>query len=510
MKGSSRVGVGMRRVIACALFVCLFLTLLTYVERILMEKNAERALVAHEAIPPYSADVVFLGSSHVYGGIIPQKLMDDHGISSVNAASALQPVWQGVYELEWLFQRQKPRVVVLDLFLLGKLPRGIDIASEAEFDDRYYSFLGVLHRAMPWTNPVKYTTSFREAWMDPFAIPYLSAVSVRHPELWKTDLESFWRAEGKTISHATFNYFYLSEVFDDFPKAFPAADPDAAFSEFMREQLALIAKICEKNQAQLLLTAVPFWPGAEWLSMAEQVRLWAEEGNITNVAYLPMEDIIEGSGFDFGRDMADDGHANFSGAKKTTAYVGQYLKAHYELADRREDTDARYDPWKKRPYQYEAYDVASYMRYVKDIDEWSMLAENLNEDYLVILAYNQEYDRRKPEWENYDIVSLLEMIGLEEIGTFLEEDANYFAIMDGATVREENLVHGELDYAALENGFPLTIRTENGGNLQVKLENREISCGHEGLNLIFYNKVENKVIRAICIDLCGEEISFVH
>ena len=507
MKENNRWITGLHRTAACTLFIISFLVLLTYAERLLMEKNAERAMVAHEAVAPQSVDVVFLGSSHVYGGVIPQKLMDDYGIASINASSALQPLWQSVYEMEWLLQRQKPRVVVLDLFLPDKLPRGIGDAPDSEHRDYQYSFLGVLHRAMPWINPIKYTAAMRETMLDPNAIPYLSTISVRHPDLWAVDWKDFQRVAGHSISHAALNYFYLFEHFADFPEAFPEPDAAALLPEFSAKQLRLLAELCQRNQIELIFTAIPHWPSASWLNHMEQVRLLAEEVGVT---YLPMETIIENSEFDFGSDMADFGHTNFTGAKKVSEYLGRYLKEQYELPDRREDADPRYDAWKKRPYQYEAYDTASYMQYVREIDEWSLLTENLNEDFLTIFAYNQPYDKRNPEWVNYDIISNLGAMGLEHIGEFLEEQGNYFAILDGAEIREEGMVQGELNFASLENGFPLTIRTENGGNLQVKLGNRDISCGHEGLNIIFYNKVENRLIKGTCLDLCGEEVFFGH
>lgn len=497
----------LRRLVACVLFLVVFAMLLTRVERLLMEVNGDRAVVAHEGVPENSVDVVFIGSSHVYGAVIPQKLMDDQGIASVNAASGNQRLWQSVYELEWLLQRQKPRVAVVDLFSLGWVPRGVLEYPELENSGSYYSFLGLIPRALPWTNPLKYTVLVREAMLDRYAPPYLSTIGVRHSKFWDLSRTDFLKAQGMSISSVMFNYSYLYEIYNEASQELPLPDKNAMLPAFNREELLRLQKLCFENDVSLIWTGIPYCAGAEWLGMMEKAHVLASE---QGVAFVGMDTIVNESGFDFRTDMADDGHVNYSGAQKVTDFWGEYLKSNYTLPDRREDPAPRYDAWKKRAYQYEAYATGTYMKYVKHFDEWVNEANNLNEDYWIILATNQLEGSITEENVNTDIISLCNVLGLESMSDFLYEQGGFFAIMEGTNVLEEQVTQGDLAYSAIMHGQPLTLRTKHGQELEIKLDNVNIACGHEGLNIILYDKVECRIITASCLSFTQKGIAFQH
>ena len=465
-------------------------------------------MVAHEAIPENSADVVFIGSSHVYGAIIPQMLMDDYGIASVNAASGNQRLWHSVYELEWLLQRQKPRVVVVDLYTLGWLPRGLFSDHDTVYNESGYALAALVPRAIPWTNPLKYSALVREIAVDSQALPYLSTIGIRHDFIWDLSRSNFLNARGQSLISATFDQYNL--LFDTYGKALDESitpNEHAVLSAFDRAQLLRMNELCNASGAELVLTGLPHLPKSQWLGLIEQVRGLAEEQGI---AFLGMDTIISESSLDFAADMADSGHANLVGAQKLTDFFGQYLQDNYNLPDRREDLNPRYDVWKRRPHFYAAHAASQYLRYVKDFDEWVCEAENLSEDYLLIFATNNKHGAVMAEDINWDIITFLEMLGFEEAETFADEECGWFAIMEGTMLREEHVIDSDANYAAVINGHPLTLRASQGEDLMIKLDNAQINCGHEGLNIILYSKLECRVLVAACIDLTQEGIALRH
>ena len=65
-----------------------------------------------------SADVLALGSSHVYTQIIPMKIWEDNGIPVYDLRSSAQPIGVSYYYLEQALKTQTPSVVFLDLYML--------------------------------------------------------------------------------------------------------------------------------------------------------------------------------------------------------------------------------------------------------------------------------------------------------------------------------------------------------------------------------------------------------
>ena len=498
----------LRPCIACVLFLLLFLTILFHVERLIMEPNCEFAIVADYVIPSYSADVIVFGASHVTSAIISQKLMDDQGIASVNAANANQLLWQSVYKLERLLQSQKPRVVVMTLNTVTTQPRSLTNDPESDsFDEMYYSFIGVVPRVMPWINPLKYSISIRQAMLDPYSLPYLSTIGMRHSSIWSLSRNDFLKARRQTLTAATLNYYQSAGISGQTLNESLVSDQSAVLPEFCYAQLSRMIELCKENNAELLLIGLPWSTTNEWLGMAEKACVFAET---QGAAYLSMDAIICETDFDYATDMADPGHLNYNGAIKVTGFLGQFLKENYNLPDRREDPDPRYDVWKARPYQYVSYAAGEYIRYVKEFDEWVCEAEYLNEDYLLIFATNITHGSGFSENLNWDIVSFLNMLGFEEAETFADDECGWFAIMEGTKVLLEQTVYGNLNYATIVDGRPLTLRATQGKDLIIKLDNEQINCGDVGLNIILYDKVKCRVIVKTCLNLIQEGITLGH
>ena len=123
----------------------------------------------------------------------------------------------------------------------------------------------------------------------------------------------------------------------------PGRTPEAALSRQAKAALKKVMDACQKRGIQLLLADMP--SSKSW--SYEKHRAVASFAQENGVAFLDMNiEAQEGRfPFDWMTDTKDAGsHLNLSGAQKTTAYLGEYLKAHYDLPDRRQDP--QYDSWK--------------------------------------------------------------------------------------------------------------------------------------------------------------------
>ena len=95
----------------------------------------------------------------------------------------------------------------------------------------------------------------------------------------------------------------------------------------------------EKNGADLLLVSAPS-PKNYNYKKHNSLEEYARENNLP---YVDLNMKFRDIGIDWKLDSYDRGdHLNISGARKVTAYIGQYLADNYDLPDRRND-----DGWRE-------------------------------------------------------------------------------------------------------------------------------------------------------------------
>ena len=102
-------------------------------------------------------------------------------------------------------------------------------------------------------------------------------------------------------------------------------------------------------------------PSANSWNMArhQAVADYASDRNIPFIDFN-MKDMMTKTGFDWLTDSRDGGnHLNYSGAKKISIWLGNYLGSQYQLEDHRKDS--RYQRWQQ--------DSADYNRIVSGADK---------------------------------------------------------------------------------------------------------------------------------------------
>ena len=110
-----------KSLIKCAAFVLAAILCVSGVLRILVPKNYTGE--GQSPVPTYfgfydlkknTADILYLGSSHVYTGFSPQVLYDEYGITSYSLAMGNQNLTLSYYWLKEALRTQSPSAVVLE------------------------------------------------------------------------------------------------------------------------------------------------------------------------------------------------------------------------------------------------------------------------------------------------------------------------------------------------------------------------------------------------------------
>ena len=114
----------------------------------------------------------------------------------------------------------------------------------------------------------------------------------------------------------------------------PPEDPEPAEEsgvgyEYLRRMIAE----CRERGIRVLLVNMPYPAKTEAWEIGERVRLLAEETETPYIDFLRLDSVA-----DYGTDCYDPrSHLNPSGARKVTDYLGDWLRRHAELPDRRGD-----------------------------------------------------------------------------------------------------------------------------------------------------------------------------
>lgn len=269
-------------------------------------------------------DLVVIGSSNSFCTVNPLVLYEEQGIAAYNFGSSSQPMNISALYLKETLKRQKPKVVALEVNMMA----GDTINSKNEAGLRWgYTDL-------------------------PLSVDKLMCI---YQSVGKLDAEYFsyvfpifrYHNRWKELSKVDYTYFYQDKTnyTKGYLKTQSVTEQAVNLSDYEYEGEAWIGEanivcldemvqLCDKNNVELLLFKSPKenWHRYE----TEAVRELAEERGLQFVDYNELYHNGELE-LDTTADFRDSDHLNDFGAKKVTSHLGAYLKANYELPDRRMD-----------------------------------------------------------------------------------------------------------------------------------------------------------------------------
>lgn len=280
----------------------------------------------YESEDPF--DVALMGSSHMNGGVDPNVLWKQDGITSFNYATGGQPIDVTYYLLREILKKRRPSVVVVDVYYLGMTSP--------------YGEMGLVSNVL---DNMRFSPNKAEAIQN--CIPPEERLSFLLPVL---KYHFRWSA----LTPLDFSYdssaIYYLKGFDGGNTRYGKQDLTyrqterrAAVPERNLEYLGRIVDLAGRYGFKLLLVNMPSDyaesdESDDWVDDCEAMfNTVADLAAAKNVPFLDLCDRMDEIGLDFPQDMNNSGHLNVWGAYKVSAYLGKYLKRNYSLPDRRGD-----------------------------------------------------------------------------------------------------------------------------------------------------------------------------
>lgn len=313
----------MKKLIQKAVKVLAFLLVLALcyglMDQVLKIKTDDMvSMVKLRQLPPDTVDVLFVGSSHIGMNIDNQQIYDEFGISSFDLWVGMQPLWNSYYYLKEALRYQKPKVVMVDVFLAG---------TSAEYSLNTVAMKNIQYLSMG-VDKLKAALDSFPAWQDALeAVWGMPFYHERYDELVQDDwnlqygkdelsLSAPRQVEGVTTALKMLDYRSITNVT-------PLTEKN---ERYLRKLIAL----CKQENIPLVLLASPFEATEEEASRFNTVAQIAEEEGIPFLNFLKTYDE---EGIDAASDFYDRGHLNNDGIAKFSHILGQYLADHYELRD---------------------------------------------------------------------------------------------------------------------------------------------------------------------------------
>jgi len=260
--------------------------------------------------PEQSMEVLFFGSSHMYCSMDPLAFKEETGLDSYVLATQQQPLAATRHYIAQSFEKQSPKLVVLELYMVMQQPEWVTEAVLRDCID-----------PLPWRNGK--AELIKELVPEGQRGSYYFNLAKYHGR---------WRE----MSAQNFDFSYLrgsdaDRGFIRFPLARPADCRQLSYEhvqagaiiESNREELLRIKALVEEKGAQLCLLIAPY-EGAE--QDAAFFKAMHEFSREQGIALLDLNLEYDRAGFDGSTDFFDPNHLNAEGAKKATVLFARWAE----------------------------------------------------------------------------------------------------------------------------------------------------------------------------------------
>ena len=343
-------------ILKVSIFIIFFTIILSYLNNVFLYKSGHRSKLYQGLYinSEENYDILLMGSSHMNGGVNPNILWNEYGVTSFNYATGGQPIDVTYYLLKEALKAHTPKIVVLDLYYLGLT---------YEFGEEGYIryVLDNMKFSANKTEAILNSTP-KDEWIY-YLLPFFKYHG-RWKELtiddYKENFDSGYYAKGFGASQEKYgieNMTVLSgEGYDDIP-------------EKTKKYLYKFMDLAKKENFQLIFVNMPYdytsTNGMDnWIKdhekMFNTVDIIAKENNIPFINY---NNHLEDLDFDFKEDMYNIGHLNIYGSAKVTKSLGGFISDNYDLEDKRDNKN--YDDWNKG---YKEFIEAEKEKYINSLE----------------------------------------------------------------------------------------------------------------------------------------------
>lgn len=487
--------------------------------------------------PNNTIETVILGTSVSLQGIMPMELYENYGICAYDLGTSSQPALASYYWLEEAYRLHGKtlRSVVFDVAVMSMEP----------VESRYRMSLDAI-KFLPakWKAISDHTDDFEES------LDYMVPLFSYHDRWSELSYSDFTTPEydrrpylrGYFARILSPNYYFSNHSYTDLsvPDYYYYPDFDADEMDLKTESLYYLKKmidLCEEHDIKLVLIRTPV--NNIQVSMHNAVQTIADKYGLDflDFNYAPLIDEI---GYNHATDRYNNDHLNYYGAKKLTAWLGNYLVEECGATDVRGVKGFEFMEDELEKYHSKIADVIK-LREATDPAEYLSLAFS-HEDYAVFLAVRNDAASALTE-EQRQVFAALGLTSLSELGY----RSSYLAAIDGGVVlyereepipeedpvpdiageeAEEDEIKNDLEHITIEdvrqsreeeeteeltisyNGaladgtvYALTSGGYTMGNkASLKLDGTEYASNARGLNIVVYDKEKKEILNSAVFD----------
>lgn len=425
-------------------------------------------------------DVIYLGSSHAATSYSPQAAYDYNGLKSYNLSCEQQNMLTSYYWLKEAYRFQKPKVVVLDTFML------YDSAPSEPLNSPESTTRKAID-TMKWSE-VKWEAIHDIAEHDSKqSVSSYIFTNIRFHDRWKS------------LTEQDFEYPMLDKKFE--LKGYVPLSAQAGSEEYtpfvdytveenekmlplMNYYLDKIVELCKENNTKLILVKTPTlaWNTAKHKAVSE----YALQNNLDFIDYNDSATLAS-TGFIFTEDMNDYGHPNIWGAEKLSIHMATLLEEQYGI---RSVGDS--EMWRDTYNYYQDIKRDCELSNISDIYEY---LQAINQSrYTVLIAVSTDATGILTD----ELISAFSDLGFN---MNLEEKESYYGVIaDGAVIENHSMEaisyigstrNKKVDYEVASSGYYA------GSSCSIKIDNTQYALGGAGINIVVYCNETWKVIDSI-------------
>ena len=287
----------------------------------------------YDELPKNTVDAVFVGTSGIDRYWITPKAYEEHGITAYPLSSDGMPSWLIKVMLKEAVKGQSPQLVMIDMrAFLTTYKEGshkFDAMSRRVIDGLDFFSLTRLE-AINTTLELRMKTGDEEA--ERYDPSYFFTF-IKYHSKWEEDSFSFSEIEDNGslslgfLMHSGASIKRLGENAKTV-----RSQEKMALDPISEEVLYDLLDYLKKQDYQVLFLDTPRCHNA---TEAKRMNTLCDILESEGFAYLVCD--VEDGQYDIANDFYNDGHVNYYGAEKFTAWFGEYLAKSYDFPDRRLD-----------------------------------------------------------------------------------------------------------------------------------------------------------------------------
>lgn len=271
-------------------------------------ENKENDITPIEKEDANNIDILAIGNSDLYSAFNPLQLWNEQGYTSFVAAAPKQNMKLSYYMLKEALTVQKPKLLILETDAF--------FDNREKSDDESYSYI-----AMKYSYPL-FMKSKR--WNE---IKNESYTADKNFQERMEILKGYYYQTTVVANKKGFSYMSKNDARQDFPS-------------YTKEYLPKIIDLAKENHCQILFICYPSETSWNYVK-SNTVNDFAVKNDIPFLDFNTQE---YETAFDWNTDSRDGGnHLNYSGAKKLTKYIGNYIQKHFGFKNHQHNSD--YNQW---------------------------------------------------------------------------------------------------------------------------------------------------------------------